>query len=55
MLQDAENLQSVVVEKSLDGNQFVTEKIIADGHFEGTKIFSTSVESGHKYRNVQFQ
>jgi hypothetical protein len=43
LLQDVQNLQSIVVEKSMEGNRFVTDQILTNEQQRGDKVFSIPV------------
>lgn len=50
LLQDVQNLQSIVVEKSLDGIKFSTDQIFAHEQQRGDKVFSIPVAASPFYR-----
>lgn len=43
LLQDVQNLQSIVVEKAVDKSRFVTDKVFAAEQFRGTRLYSSSL------------
>lgn len=43
LLQEVQNLQSIVVEKSADGEVFVTEKVLVNEKDRGPKLYAASV------------
>lgn len=50
LLQEVQNLQSVVVEKATDAGNFVTEKILVNNGDRGSRLYSATVETGTSYR-----
>jgi hypothetical protein len=49
LLQDVQNLQSIVVEKSVDGQTFSIEKIFFNENFRGDKLYSYATEASPNF------
>jgi hypothetical protein len=50
LLQDVQNLQSVVLEKSESGEKFVPEKIVTNSGDRGDKVYAAPVAAGATFR-----
>jgi hypothetical protein len=49
LLQDVQDLQTVVVQKSSDGETFITENLMVNKYDRGTKLYSQPVNAGSDY------
>lgn len=55
LLQEVQNLQSMVLEKSKDGKQFVADRILTSPKDQGTKLYTEGVAVCETYRHYRLK